>query len=122
MNGANDVVDLAARQGRRAGLLGAHEAGDARRRADHVEDLGVRLAADQQVTREHALGDGDLFAGLELGDVLFGQVDLVDLVLELAALDDVAQGADDLLLVAGEGVHDVPTTGSVEGTLGDGLF
>src|SRR5665213_2493026 len=102
--GMNDVVDLATRQRRRSGLLGA------------------RLTADQQVTREHALGDGDLFAGLELGDVLFGQVDLVDLVLELAALDDVAQGADHLLLVSGEGVHDVPTAGSVEGALGDGLF
>src|ERR1039458_4265393 len=118
----DDVVDLAARECRRSGLFGAHETGDARRRADDVEDLGVRLAADQEVTREHALGDGDLFAGLELGDVLFGQVDLVDLVLELAALDDVAQRADHLLLVTGEGVHDVPTTGSVEGALGDGLF
>ena len=27
-----------------------------------------------------------------------------------------------LLLVAGEGVHDVPATGPVEGALGDGLF
>jgi len=69
----DDVVDFATRQGRRAGLLGAHEAGDARRRADHVEDLGVRLATDQQVTREHALGDGDLFAGLELGHVSSGR-------------------------------------------------
>src|ERR1019366_2222664 len=119
---SDDVVDFAARQRRGAGLLGPHETGDARRRADDVEDLGVRLAADQEVTREHALGDGDLLTRLELGDVLFGQVDLVDLVLELAALDDVAQCADHLLLVTGEGVHDVPTTGSVEGALGDGLF
>src|SRR5580692_1302614 len=120
--GTNDVVDLAAREGRRAGLLGADEPGDTGRRADHVEDLGVRLTANQEVAREHALGDGHLLARLELGDVLFGQVDLVDLVLELAALDDVVQRADDLLLVAGEGVHDVPTTGTVEGALGDGLF
>src|SRR5579863_4987798 len=70
--GSDDVVDLAARQCRRSGLLGADEARDARCRADHVEDLGVRLTADQEVTREHALGDGHLLAGLELGDVLFG--------------------------------------------------
>src|SRR5579863_10262828 len=76
--GSDDVVDFAAREGRRAGLLGADESGHAGRRADDVEDLGVRLTADQEVAREHALGDRDLLAGLELGHVLFGQVDLID--------------------------------------------
>ena len=120
--GADDVVDLATRERRRLGLFGADESGHARRRADHVEDLGVWLAANEQVAREHALGDGDLLARLELGDVLFGQVDLVDRVAQLAALDDVVERADDLLLVSGEGVHDVPATRSVKGALDDWLF
>ena len=120
--GPDDVVDLAARERGRAGLLGADEPGDPRGRADDVEDLGVRLAAHQQVAREHPLRDGRLLAALELGDVLFGHVDLVDLVGQLAALDDVVERADDLLLVAGEGVHDVPAARAVVGRLGDRLL
>ena len=120
--GTNDVVDLATGEGRGLGLFGADESGHARRGADHVEDLGVGLAANEEVAREHALGDGDLFARLELGDVLFGQVDLVDRLAQLAALDDVVERPDDLLLVSREGVHDVPTTGPVEGALDNGLF
>src|SRR5580698_7209760 len=41
---SDDVVDLAAREGRRSGLLGADEARHPGCRADDVEDLGVRLA------------------------------------------------------------------------------
>jgi hypothetical protein len=58
----------------------------------------------------------------ELGDVLFGHVDLVDPLGELAALDDVVQTGENLGFVAGEGVHHVPAARAIERALDLDLF
>src|ERR1700722_18067277 len=84
-----DVLDLAARQGRRLGPR-TDETRDARRVADGAPGVVVEVATHEQVAREHLLLHGDLFATLELVHVLHGDDDLEDAVLDATGSDDVA--------------------------------
>ena len=96
---------------------GPDEAGDAGGVADGAPGVVVEVAAHEQVAREHLLLDGDLLAALELVDVLHGDDDLEDPVLDATGGDDVAHVRAHLVLVARVGVHDVPAARPVVGAL-----
>src|SRR4051794_39032581 len=77
-----DLDDLVEGQRRRA-RGGPDETGDAGGVADRTPRLVVELHADQEVARQHLAVDLRALAVLDLGDLLGGHLDLVDVVLDV---------------------------------------
>src|SRR5687767_14949823 len=105
-----DLDDLVDGQ-RRGPRRGADEAGDAGGVADRTPGLVVELHADEQVARQDLAVDLRALAVLDLGDLLGGHLDLIDVVLDVQGLDPRLEVGLHLVLVAGVGVHDVPVAG-----------
>ena len=113
---AEEVLHLLAHErGRRRSW--ADEPGDVRRALDSGPDIIVHEAADEDVTRQHLLRDGDLATVLELVDVFHGNLDVEDLVLESTSSDEMLEVGLHLLLITRVGVDHVPTTRQVVGAL-----
>src|SRR5215218_2775934 len=108
--GHQDLHDLVDRQRRGAGG-GAHEAGDTRGVADRAPRLVVELHADEEVARQDLAVDLRALAVLDLGDLLGGHLDLIDVVLDVQRLDARLEVGLHLVLVARIGVDDVPVSG-----------
>src|SRR3954465_4098900 len=106
-----DLHDLVQRQ-RRGPRGGADETRDTGGVADRTPRLVVEFHADQQVARQHLAVDLRTLAVLDLGDLLGGHLDLIDVVLDVQRLDACLEVGLHLVLVAGVGVHDVPVAGS----------
>src|SRR5829696_378918 len=105
-----DLHDLVEGERRRLGRR-PDETGDARRVADRAPRLVVELHADEEVAGQHLAVDLRALAVLDLGDLLGGHLDLVDVVLDVQRLDPRLEVGLHLVLVAGVGVHDVPVAG-----------
>src|SRR5829696_8539419 len=105
-----DLHDLVEGERRRLGRR-PDETGDARRVADRAPRLVVELHADEEVAGQHLAVDLRALAVLDLGDLFGGHLDLVDVVLDVQRLDPRLEVGLHLVLVAGEGVHDVPVAG-----------
>ena len=111
--GAEDVLDLLARQRRRLGAA-ADETGDTGRVAHDVPGVVVEIHAHQQVAGEDLLLHDDLAAVLELDDVFHRDDDFEDAVLDRHRTHAAREVRLHLVLVARVRVHDVPATGPVE--------
>src|SRR4051812_12217185 len=108
--GHQDLDDLVDGQ-RRGPRGGTDEARDARGVADGAPRLVVELHPDQQVAGQDLAVDLRALAVLDLGDLLGGHLDLVDVVLDVQGLDPRLEVGLHLVLVAGVGVDDVPVAG-----------
>ena len=114
--GAEDVLDLAARQRRGLGAA-ADEAGDAGRVAHDVPGVVVETHAHEQVAGEDLLLHDDLAAVLELDDVFHRDDDFEDAVFHRHRTHAAREVLLHLVLVARVRVHDVPATRTVVGAL-----
>src|SRR5207245_1470548 len=111
--GAEDVLDLLARERSRLGTT-SHEAGDTWRVADDVPGMVVEVHAYEQVTREDLLLHHDLATVLELDDVFHRDDDFEDPVLDRHRTHAAREVRLHLVLVTRVRVHDVPAARPVE--------